>query len=363
MVSACPIIFSGHNERAVVALCRYFSSANIPFKIVASDGADAIFETSWESNVLFQRQDSSLSLNLMERIAFLLEGQNLRPVLCPTSEFLNHFFLNNRQAIESSGWNCVLPDKHIYMELTDKLSSLSLIRQITGLNSPPVQPVGQWVAPCVLKPKYNMMNGKIMYPLLCHHPHDLEVALEQIDTDYWFSQNWIDGQSIYFCAYIDRDGHFDSFWQENLMQQPDGKSIVLARTSTNPGIDEESLMDGLHNKGYFGPFMMEIMRDEENRMHFIEVNPRFWGPLNLALKACPGLLSRFSKDHGLNPDRKISAPNRKQQWYAWSFGARIGNCRKYPGLRCVSEIENIEVLLKKYDVYAEKDTLALSDKR
>ena len=121
-------------------------------------------------------------------------------------------------------------------------------------------------------------------------------------------------------------------------------------------------MDGLHKKGYFGPFMMEVMLDESGQLYFIEVNPRFWGPLNLVLKACPSLLYRFSEDHGLNPKRNLYALDHTQQLYAWAFGARTGNCRFYPGIRFINEGNEIDILLEKYDVYGEIDTRALHNK-
>lgn len=355
-----PIIFSGHNDRAVVALCRYFDAAGLPFSIVASFHADAIYRTYWHKRVLLQREDRTLTLGLMERISRELEAREVVPTLCPTSEFLNRFVLDNREALEEMGWVCFFPEKDLYLRLSDKQTSPPLIKSLVGIATPPRQNDGHWTAPCVLKPRSNVVDGKVLYPLLCRQPEQLEAALQQIDREHWFHETWIDGQSIYLCAYLDKKGNYDSFWQENLMQQEGGKSIVLARTTKNPGLDEDRLMAGLHAEGYFGPIMMELMRDESGKLYYIEVNPRFWGPLNLAVAACPGLLHRFATDLGLVPERILRSPENTAHWYAWAFGAHAGSCRRYPASLHFSNKE-LEKLLMKHDVYAAADTSSLSN--
>jgi hypothetical protein len=235
-----------------------------------------------------------------------------------------------------------------------------MIRKLAGLEAPPRQDGGHWAAPCVLKPRRNVVEGKVLYPLLCHLPSELDAALRQIEVEHWFSEAWVEGQSLYLCAYLDKNGEYDSFWQENLMQQDGGKSVVLARTTENPGIDENKFMAGLHTEGYFGPIMMEVIRDKSGKLYYIEVNPRFWGPLNLALAARPGLLSRFAIDLGLSPERTAEPAEMKTHWYAWAFGAHAEKCRRYPASLNFSEDE-IEALLLKYDIYAATDTASISN--
>lgn len=359
MLTPCPIMFSGHNDRAVVALCRYFHAVEIPFFLVARHGTDAIFNTQWSDHVFFQREEAALNVQLMERIATSLRALGLSPVLCATSEFLNCFVLDNHAAMSAGGWNCALPEPVLYRSLSDKGCSGSIIHEMTGLTSPAVQPPGRWGSPCVLKPKHNVMNGKTLYPIFCNAPDELATALEKIEIEDWFSQEWVEGQSLYLCAYLDKAGYFDCYWQENLLQQPGGKSIVLARSTVNPGIDVAALMAGLHSKGYFGPFMMEIMRDRCGRLFYIEVNPRFWGPLNLSLKVCPGLLNRFAVDQDLMPLRLMASQDGTDHWYAWAFGALNGYCRRYPAAEAYTDAD-IGTLLRQYDVYASQDTQPLS---
>ena len=364
MFSSCPIIFSGHNDRAVVALCRFFYKTGVSFFIIARHGLDIIYKTNWCKHVLFQRQDSSLTLSLFRDIALKLKEKNLRPIFCPTSEFLNHFVLNNQKYIEKMGWDCVLPQISLYLELSDKFSSSNFIKSLIGLSSPPLQHFNDWVEPCVIKPKKNILNGKVLYPYLCYNRLEFNNALLSIKPSEWFCQKLIYGQSFYVCAYVDREGGFDCFWQENLMQQVNGKSIVLARTTGNPGVDVGLFMKGLNAKGYFGPLMMELIRDRDSgQLFFIEVNPRFWGPLNLALKACPEMLFRFAKDYNLGFKEFFSSENNQRQyWYSWSFGASSMPCIKYPGFYSAEKKYDIKSLIEKNDVYNSFDTKLLFNK-
>ncbi|MDD2464674.1 MAG: hypothetical protein PHI97_11820 [Desulfobulbus sp.] len=343
----------------MVALCRYFYAVDIPFRLIACHGKDAILNTQWRDHVLLQRENATLNVQLLKSIASSLRALRLSPFLCPTSEFLNCFALENHLTLKASGWNYALPEPALYWSLSDKESSGSIIQNLTGLIPPTVQPPNHWKASCILKPKRNVINNITLYPILCQTPHELEMALEKIERGDWFSQEWVDGQSFYLCAYLDKFGNFDCYWQENLLQQPGGKSIVLARTTSNPGIDVAALMAGLHGKGYFGPFMMEIMRDRSGQLFFIEVNPRFWGPLNLSLTVCPSLLDRFAMDQGLAPARTLACKESTDCWYAWAFGAFHGHCRRYPAVETFTNDE-IKLLLLQHDVYAAQDTQPLS---
>jgi len=357
----CPVIFSGHNDRAVVALCRYFSSKGRNFHLVARDSKDAIYKTKWVEKVIIQRATSELKIELFLNIADLVQQKNCKPCICPTSEFLNHFFFENQDQLIELGWHWLFPEYSIYNELSDKYKSPEHIERILGLKTPPSQTKESWKAPCVLKPKCNLRNGEILYPKICKNQLDLAEALKDVDADDWFSQTFVEGQSYYLCAYIDARGGWVAFWQENMLQQPNGKSVVLARNCVNPGIDVHKLMCGLHEISYRGPFMMEVIQDKSKVLHFIEINPRFWGPLDLARRACPEILQRFLSDiddETLAAQSKIS---NVQHMYAWAYGAKTNPLKIYPSAVGLTHDE-IQSLLVSHDVYAHADTESLSCK-
>ena len=206
----------------------------------------------------------------------------------------------------------------------------------------------------------NILQGQVRYPLLCHSSSELQIAMAETDEADWFAQEWIDGQSHYLCAYLDRHGGWDAIWQKNLVQQPNGKSIVLACTGSNPGLDVERVMRGLHQLGYRGPFMMEIIEDSQGRLHFIEVNPRFWGPLELCRRAYPALLQRFVCDMTESPSPPTCALAVPDTTYAWAFGAQQQPWHVYPAAANFSTTD-LRHQLQTHDVYAAPDTQALSN--
>ncbi len=354
------VLFSGHNDRAVIALCRFFAETGLPFYIVSSSEHDAIFKTAWAERVIWTRSSPTLDLPLMASIHALVKRQAHVPVLCPTSEFLNRFALEHEEALRHQGWHWTLPESHVYLRLSDKSSSPPLIHSLVGLKPPPLQPVGKWKAPCVLKPVRNVLQGRVCYPLLCRTDEELVTAMRETDRRDWFAQAWVEGQSHYLCAYLDTHGGWDAFWQTNLVQQPNGKSIVLACTGINPGVDIHGLVRGLHGLGYRGPFMMEVIVDNKGTAHFIEVNPRFWGPLELCRVAHPALLQRFVCDITDLPSPPTSTSVIPDTTYAWAFGAHQRPWRIYPAAQKFSTEDVLHQLLK-HDVYAGADTHVLSN--
>lgn len=353
-----PVIFSGHNDRAVVALCRFLTAVGRPFFVVASHMTDAILRTEWRKHVLFQRTSPELNPQLMATVATQVRKKGFTPALCPTSEFLNRFVLDHKDAMQEQGWHWVMPQVDVYLDLSDKSRSPTLIQKLNGLSPPRIQPMGQWAAPCVLKPNTNVSDGHVLYPRLCPTPAELQQAMTETHPQDWFSQEWVEGQSLYLCAFLDRFGCWSAFWQENLLQQAGGKSMVLARTCSNPGVDISALMRGLSVMGYHGPFMMELIRDEKQQLHFIEVNPRFWGPLDLARRACPELLHRFLADIDGHELAQQESHTTSDSYYAWAFGARSTACRTYPAAASLDS-NDLSRLLNDNDIYAHADTAAL----
>lgn len=348
------LIFSGHNDRAVVALCRFFDQVGLPFCIVSSGRDDLIHDTIWCDRVIFNRCDNVISMACFRQLA---SSQSDKLIYCPTNEFINDFLLAHRDSLQVCDLEIGLPERAKYGELTSKSQSQVVLTSLCpALRLPMPQDIRIPQAPCVLKPLRNVADGRVLYPLLCRTPTELADALTGLDRAAYFAQDFIAGQSHYLCAYLARDGRVASFWQINLMQQPGGKSIVLARPGANPGLDEAALFAGLHARGYHGPFMMEVIASDTG-LYYIEVNPRFWGPLQLALDVCPAILGLFAQDHGFDVELP-TARQPEQACYAWAFGAATPGCVLHPAAQSLSR-HQIEQLLHTHDVYAREDTQAL----
>ncbi len=354
------LLFSGHNTRAVIALCRFFDKYNLPFVIVASSHLDPIFKTDWSSYIIFCRLDKKLDLRLFQQVKAAAEntiGADHKLIYCPTTEFMNQFVLGCREELDLVGIRIQLPSAELYHRLTDKIVSSNLVESISGLLSPPNLEWNNLTAPCVFKPKENIVGGEVLYPVLCFTELEVKQAASELSPDRWFVQRYVSGQSHYLCGYLCRDGQRAWYWQTNLLQQPGGKSIVLAKMGLNPGIDEENLFSGLTRVGYFGPFMMEVIQDNAGGLNYIEINPRFWGPLQLAVDAYPAVLELFAEDMGWKVTN-LKIPDDHTCWYAWAKGARTPDCKKYPEAGSI-DTDELNRLLKIHDVYGHEDTKLL----
>lgn len=351
------VLLSGHNDRAVVTLCRYLRGAGLPFAIVAAGRDDAIHRTAYADAVVFNRLDKVVTVDWLAAIADAVGGAAIH---CPTTEFVNEFVLRHRAAVEAAGWIVGLPERAVYERLTSKLASQQFVAATTGIEPPRAQAMTSLHAPCVLKPRVNVSRGRVLYPQLCLDSAALARARVDLVEDEWFAQDYVVGQSRYLCGYLCADGRRAWFWQDNLLQQPGGKSIVLARAVDDPAFDAGRFFDGLHALGYRGPLMLEVLVDANGQPHYIEINPRFWGPLQLALEACPEILRLFVLDHGAAPPplpARATAPH--PHYYAWAHGARSAECRRYPAAALEGDAARLEMLLERHDLYAAPDTAAL----
>jgi len=347
------LIFSGYNQRAVIALCRYFKSIDHPFVIVSSGIEDLIYLTDYKNNVVLERADKTLTMELFLRISSLY-GDEL--VYCPTSEFLNTFVLENADSFQKIGIATGMPAKESYEKITSKWSSQELLKDLDYIKIIETLEVDKAQVPCVVKPYKNVMLDRVLYPFICYSQESLKEVKEQISKNEYFAQRFIDGQSYYFCAYLSRNGSFKGYWQENIIQQPDGKSIVLAKVCDNPGLNEDALMDIISKVGYFGPLMIEFIKAQDD-FYYIEINPRFWGPLQLANDVNPEILDAYLEEWFGRTVTSIKTNT--SGFYAWNHGAQSQFLKKYPG---ISKLKNVKRLLLENDVYSKGGTINLSQK-
>jgi hypothetical protein len=349
------LLFSGHNQRAVVALCRYFVQAGQDFAIVSAGKDDSIHLTDYKKNVVLDRQDTTLSVDLFADASRTL-GRPL--ICCPTSEFLNFFIFDHAGALAKFGVETGMPERPIYERLTGKKSSQRIFHPIRHVRMPVEFPATSAQVPCILKPYANVTGGKVLYPIICITKDQLDRALRGIDPEDYFVQSYVDGQSYYLCGYLKRDGAFSGYWQENLLQQPGGKSIVLARTCPNPGLDQAAITGAISSMGYHGPLMVELIRSG-GEFFYIETNPRFWGPLQLALSG-PDMLSLYLEETFDGERKSGNDPGDDHEtYYAWKFGAAQPGLKMFPA---ATNLANLDQLIDENDVFRAPDTIALHGK-
>jgi predicted ATP-grasp superfamily ATP-dependent carboligase len=201
--------------------------------------------------------------------------------IAPSTEALNRFLLEHRAAFEAI--NCVIPliDKDLYEKLSDKYAFCRLCEQ-HAITIPKESPnMEELVVPFVAKPKTYFTKSRRFSPhLFCRKQTNIRFSQTYQPTDFYYQQ-YITGESYYLLYYVDRQGKVYAFSQQNLLQQPHGKSIVAAKTST---VHEKPISQAYESMlltiGFRGLIMIEIKK-EGDTYYMIEANPRFWGPSQL----------------------------------------------------------------------------------
>jgi hypothetical protein len=293
------LLFSGTNERAVLALLRAIGKLGQQAAVVARSAADPILSSAYRDLVVAVRDNDALSVPLLAGHIEQTKAKfgARRVTLVPISEFFNTFLLNHKAALEAiDGVRVPLVDPSLYAKLTNKASATDFFAQAGVMAPPEYASIGDAVVPFVAKPKCNVDGKRVLYPVLVKNEADLAAFRASEDPSHYFFQHFVTGRSFYLLAYFARTGEVFCSSQENLAQQPGGKSIVLARTADFHASDVGvKLRRALSQCGYFGFAMIECIVGDDGA-YFIEMNPRPWGPLDLCLNHDCGIVEAFVGD-------------------------------------------------------------------
>ncbi len=195
---------------------------------------------------------------------------------------------------------CEIPlvDAETYATLTNKRSATELFATY-GIDIPREYPtVADARPPFLAKPKNNLgQDGTILRPLFLAGAADVEAFSGHHRESEFFFQEHVQGRSLYLLFHLSRWSEQTVVWsQRNLLQQPDGGSMLFAL----PADLHESplaarLIALLREIGFHGLGMIEII-ESRDRMLFIEMNPRLWGPAQLTLDQGRPILLAFIGD-------------------------------------------------------------------
>jgi len=314
---------SGHNIRAVVALCRWAVRACVTVHLVARDSGDPIHLTDYAADVFVQR--TSAALDLAELVGWItaLRSQHgyVRVLIAPSTEFLNRFVLRHRAAIEAAGGVIPLVDEALYEQVSDKLSFARLC-EAHGIPVPAVFEEPPEQLPFVAKPKrYLGASNAQLKPQLILTPEDrANFMRSEVAADYFF-QEFVQGESLYLLAHIARDGQVLASAQQNLMQQAGGASIVLARAHDfHLEPEAQPYLGMLIEAGFHGLVMIEVRRCQRTgRAVMIEANPRMWGPQQFMLDRHADPFTPLLRDHGVETATPVDH-GPAHPFYFWSGG-------------------------------------------
>ncbi len=370
MENSAVIVFSGFNQRGVIAFLRVATSKNISTHIISSAKNDPISLTEYKNIIFAERKFVDFDIDEVLPILQMIKreyGYSKLHIL-PSSEYLNRKFLSERQLFESEGIFMPIVDKELYSQLSDKFRFRNHCENHGLLAPPEVGGVADEL-PIVVKPKsYFSPLGKVQFkPKLIHTESELSNLLDDQEVEDFYFERFIYGESYYLLFYFAKNKEVISFSQKNLIQQPGGGSIVAAQGAE---IHESEIArkfeEMLLSAGFQGLIMIEI-RDAKEGQFVIEANPRLWGPSQLFVDADIPIFDRLLSDLGLLSEREKddqvgsnTEPGFVKYFWSGGFGRRGLNDPKL-----AFHGTNQEDFARQYgdfqsiDVYRRPDTISI----
>ncbi|HDQ45432.1 MAG TPA: hypothetical protein ENN17_08055 [bacterium] len=321
------LCFLSTNDRAVVACVRSLVRRGVPVRLIPKRGAppDPFRFTAYASRTDRKRPyaDPSDPVRFHDSLLQIFKTYP-ESVILPTGEALIRGLFEEEALLRRFGVTLPVPDPDLYHRVSDKGSFVRWMAEndfpvpprIT--RSPAIRDV-----PFVIKPEKGVLNGQKQFPpVLVLDRSDYRRRKALIGRPDVFFQKWLPGDSYYYCALYRRGERILYFTQRNLVQQPHGKSIIRAAPCRLPRSLCGRVDDIISETRWSGPLMMEF-RLHENRYYAIEINPRLWGPLQLALDNgvdFPCALYRLSVDGMFDvPDPGTYVPS-SGRGYLWISG-------------------------------------------
>lgn len=368
MQNKAVLIYSGYNDRAVIAWIRFFSQQNIPFFIIARDDFDYIHLTPYKRYIVKVRKTKKLSIS--ELIEVRDKINNTHPssfssfLLLPSSEYLNRFFLQFQSELKLENIEIPLVNVKIYEKISDKFFFWELCR---AENIPvPREYAFESVMdfPVVIKPRrYFGANHRVYSkPVMVHDRKKLKEFFEKNNPEEFYIEQFVAGKSYYLLMYMMKNGEALIYSQENLLQQSDGRSIVGAVSSDIHHHEIANLYTNLLRKLNFHGLIMIEIRLSNDTFYMIEANPRIWGPSQLILDSGMLIMDYFAMENGLQStisSQKLYIPGTKYFWMGGlledlRLGKRI-TFYNYDEIKFFQEYHHWMTS----DIYFRKDTLQI----
>lgn len=362
------IVFSGYNNRAVLAFLRTIAKHDLNFYIIAKDKNDDIFQTKYYEKIIHTRTRKHLEIKELQLVCEKISKKDeiVQFLIAPSTEFLNRFMLENLKELQKL--KCIFPTvtKELYSKISDKYS-FGMICEKYDINVPKeYHELNQANIPFVAKPKkYKSSDGNIYIPLFIQDENDLNSFINNYKTEEFYYQQFIYGKSVYLLYYIFKDGTIFKFSQENLIQQEEGKSILLARSSDYHNNNISKKFENLFiENNFYGLVMVEIKIDD-NAIYMIEANPRFWGPSQLFVDANINFFEAMLFEYGFLEHRPKYIFEKDSVYYFWDDGIskdyKTRNKLSYYGFTAQELSKQINTF-KRIELYNRKDSVMLLNK-
>jgi len=317
------VVFSGYNQRAVIAFLRTLSANNLSCFIIASSKDDPIFLTKYKKDVIATRKKKELDKDdIFKWLTFIKNKSGKeKHIIMPTTEALIRFLLDNRKIFKDLGFDMPIVNKSLYEDISDKYKFGSICSKYNIAVPSEYISLSEAKIPFVAKPKkYYSNDNRVLNPVLVYNKKDLDKFKNNYNKKDFYYQKFIKGKSFYLLYYFSKKGCVYKFSQENLIQQHDGKSIIAAISSgyhkQPESLKYEKMFKDLN---FFGLVMIEV-RKYRGINYMIEANPRFWGPSQLFVDANVNFFESFLHDQGFLEEKPNEKGVKKETRYFWAGG-------------------------------------------
>ncbi len=320
------VIFSGYNMRAVIAFLRVAIKYKVPVIIIATSKEDIIFQTKYSKFVAYTREKNDI--NSIKDIPKIITNMfsYTKYIILPSTESLNRFILENRDYFMSYNFYIPLVEKELYEKISNKKTFYELCKNNYLEVPEEISKIDGTTFPVVLKPNYYNYDNPLK-PIIFFDFNDFK---NYMDKDYkksdWSIQQYVDGESFYLLYYFRPNGDWIFYGQKNIMQQPNGGSIITALIYNDDFLEAvaKKYAQMILNSGFKGLIMVEV-RKKHDKYIMIEANPRLWGPSQLFVDAGLPLFEYFLNDVGfdifIEKDYKINT----DAHYYWDEGLKKSN--------------------------------------
>jgi len=358
------LVFSGFNTRAVIAFIRTLEKNNVLYGIIAKSNIDDIFQTDYAKKVVAIRDTIQLNLkdilNSIEKAKFNLRCNEY--IIAPSTEALNRFILEHIDSFEDK--KCIFPtvERKLYEKISNKYSFETMCKEFR-INTPEEYLIIQNSSfPFVAKPKqYFSDNHQIYAPIIINSDTELKKFLYDYNQEDFYFQEYVNGRCIYLLYYFYKNNKIDKFSQENFLQQENGKSMLVAKSSDYHNSSISNKFEKLFSSISFRGFVMIELKYNNNGFFMIEANPRFWGPSQLFVDANVNLFESFLIDYDILKEKKV-VKNEKNAIYFWDDGVSE-NFEERKGLAYYNytkkELREELLVLNKIEIFNKKDTIRL----
>lgn len=359
------VVFSGYNQRAVIAFLRCLQKNNIEeeYVIVSSSKEDTIHLTLYSNNVFTVRNHRELDKD--EIIQILNSIKNTYSVnelvIVPSTEALNRFMLENRDELEEIGCTIPLVNKVMYQTISDKHSFWQLCGDNQLMVPKNITDYNKYNNPFVAKPKkYFTDNGMVYSPVLVNSEQQYQEFIKNYNVDDFDIQEYIYGESYYLLYYFSKNNYIVKYSQKNLAQQPNGKSILMAEGASIHNIEISEKYENLLKRVNYQGFIMIELRKHKDAFYMIEANPRLWGPSQFIVDSDIPIFEAFLYDYGFLETFSLPETINQETKYLWSTGFKNG---VFNDDSCVWYIKDRDIIQNswddyfKYDIYHRQDTI------